>query len=238
MRHRNLVLFIFLLSMIFSGCRTFVPFTDLHREEFENFLYNLQFYTSQPIVLTRDIGAEEKLITDNTRTIRIEHNRKIMEITIPKHTPGILKSVREDTLHVQFEPRLSGEDRTIPFARITKHKYLPKDPGDYIYQFRPRDKKIRYEGKEHTVSFLRKKTPVSKKDTDVYVDNPDKKIPSHYVVKTLYPVLTISPVEKISKFEKKQRTAPGMPIRPEEQEEEKGAKAFLKNLFNRIKFWE
>ncbi|QTA85763.1 Uncharacterized protein dnm_017770 [Desulfonema magnum] len=225
-------LFIVFVFMLVAGCRSFVPFTYEQGKEFKNYLPNIQFYISQQILLQRGVESEEKIITSDSRKIRVEKNRKIMEIKIPKHTPGICRKTDGDELnklYIQFEPPSENKERLIPFNKISKYDPVTDDPGAYMYQFK--DREIIYEGKKYTVLFSQKKTRVSKGDTDIYANKTDETTQNHYFIKILYPLLIIDPVEHSSRFEKERRTVSGVKIQTRKDREEQG---IFSNFFKKL----
>ena len=164
-------------------------------------------------VFKREIESEETSIINRTHRIRIERNKKILEITIPKHTPGILRRVEGNTIYVQFEPDQEGYDLSIPFTK-TVLRDLNEDPGSgtkYAYEFSA--DKFNYAGKEYTVLYVKEEVPV-------YSDKSGKKKVDHIVTKMFYPHLMIYPVELVDLLDKEKRTVRGMRIEDFSQKEE------------------
>jgi len=175
----------------FPGSKSFVPFTDEYRKMFEGQLHNVQFYISAPLLLTREIEFEKKMIENNMQHIQRDH--KIKEILISERTPGMLRNLGSDTLHVQFEVSSDAQERTIPFARKARQGYARTDPSRYLYQFG--QKKIVYDGEKYDVSYDDKDVLVHKKDISVYTDEPDMERGEHYIKAPCYPILMIDLVE-------------------------------------------
>jgi len=84
---------ILLLStiVIFSSCKTLTPFTETIRQKNNLSLQDLksvQFYTSQDILLNREISNSKNQIISGK--IKVENNRQIEEILIPHGTPCLV----------------------------------------------------------------------------------------------------------------------------------------------------
>lgn len=198
----SIIISAYFIITILVGCQSVVLFTDEHRREFDEQLKYVQFYISDKIVFRREMEAQEKTVEKKYHSIRIEKSKKILEITIPKNTPGILRKIVGDTLYVQFESLPDGKDRTIPFRRIRRVEQIGTERG-YVYQFK--GKKIIYEGKEYFVSYRKKEVPI-------YVIKEGKQIPSYYIIADSFPLLTINPVQEFQELEKIHRSASGMKV--------------------------
>ncbi|MFH0844970.1 MAG: hypothetical protein V1930_05795 [Pseudomonadota bacterium] len=195
-----------LIFMIILGCQPVDLFTDDYRREFDEHLKYVQFYISDEIILRRELEGEEKSVTKRFHSIRIEKTRKILEITIPANTPGIVNRIEKKTLYVQFEPSPDGLDRTIPFRRIEKEEQIGSGPGTglgHVYQFR--GKKIIYGGREYFVYYEKREFPV-------YEIKEGRPIPSYYIIADSYPVLKINPVEEFQEVEKVRRSVSGLKL--------------------------
>ncbi|GBC62152.1 hypothetical protein DENIS_3115 [Desulfonema ishimotonii] len=220
---RGLNLTAILLSLIsFASCTPFVPFTALHMQMVggtpPDRLQNLQFYISDEIRLRREIGYQERYVEDATHTIRVEDRRQILEIRIPRHTPGVLSRVAGDTLYVRFEGPPGDPGREIPFTKRPRNVYLTDEPEDFIYQLRPERLPfyLMYGGNLSEVCFSTEKTEVSRENVDMYAGKGDH-VKRHYYMKTLYPVLMVRPVRQTSDVERAHRTLPGQRLTvPEE----------------------
>jgi hypothetical protein len=209
------VSFVLLLFIAVPGCivHSLVPFTNRHVDEFEAYLRNLQYYTSEIVVFKREIESEEKSVINRTHRIRIERNKKILEITIPKNTPGVLRKIEGNTIYVQFEPDQEGYDITIPFTKAVLQDFQA-DPGygaKYAYVFNA--EKIQYAGKEYSVFYLKEEVPVS-------TDKGGKKKVDHYVTKMFYPHLMVYPVELVDLLDKDKRTVKGLRLEDVSESEE------------------
>jgi len=204
MMKNHVFIFVSLVSMILSGCQSIVPFNDEYRREFDEYLKYVQFYISDKIVLRREIEAQEKTVAKKYHSIRIEKSKKILEITIPENTPGILRKIKGARLFIQFEqPSPDGKERTIPFTRLRRDRLIGKMATDrgYVYQFRGR--KILYEGKEYFVSYRKKEFPV-------YEIKEGKQVLSYHIIANSFPLLIIDPIQEFQRLEKEYRTASGM----------------------------
>ena len=201
----HIIIFVSLVSLILPGCQSIVPFNDEYRREFDEYLKYVQFYISDKIVLRREIEAQEKTVAKKNHSIRIEKSKKILEITIPEKTPGILRKIKGDRLFIQFEPSPDGKERTIPFTRIRRDRQIGQMATDrgYVYQFRGR--KILYEGKEYLVSYRKKEFPV-------YEIKEGKQVLSYHIIANSFPLLIIDPVQEFQRLEKEYRTASGMKL--------------------------
>jgi len=209
MKSRN-TLTMLLLLLALCGCRSYVPFTGEHYKEFKTCLSEFQFYNSEEIRIECSSEMEESLVDNNAPLIR--KNRNIFIITIPRYTLGILdikKDIQDDMLYVQFEPAGEGE-RVIPFIKIQKHQRPAQQGFGEIYQFS--DPKLTYDGKSCNVIFRQKKIRVDEENTTVYVGEKDDKSDKHYVVKTLYPILSVSPTELDERTYKSHTIAPGVRV--------------------------
>ena len=96
---------IFILSVVFlSSCKTLTPFTESIRQKnnlsLED-LKNVQFYTSNDILLTREIsGSQNQIISGKIKTI---NNKQIEEIFIPFNTPGlVVDTTKNGRIKVSF----------------------------------------------------------------------------------------------------------------------------------------
>jgi len=209
------VLFAAVLFVTVPGCIVYslIPFTDGHVNEFEAYLEDLQYYTSEMVVFKREMETEEKSITNKTHRIRIERNKKILEITIPKNTPGVVRKIEGNTLFVQFEPDQEGYDMTIPFTKAVLQDFQadPDSPARYTYVLNA--EKIQYAGKEYSIFYLQEEVPV-------YTEKNGKKKVDHRVTKMFYPHLMIYPVELVDLLDKEKRTVKGLRIEDVRENEE------------------
>ncbi len=209
------VLFALLLFITVPGCivNSLVPFTSWHVNEFEAYVRDIQYYTSEIFVFKREIESEEKSVINRTHRIRIERNKKILEITIPKNTPGILRKIEGNTLHVQFEPDQEGYEMAIPFTKSVLQDFEsdPESSARYAYVFNA--DKIHYGGKEYSVLYPKEEVPV-------YTDKSGKKKVDHYVTKMFYPRLMIYPVELVDLLDREKRTVKGLRIGTVEESKE------------------
>lgn len=94
-------LFLFSCS---SSRKSFVPFTkDLKaRLEKENIdLKQVQFYTDQKIILTRNLGEQKLAVTSGV--VRLEKGQYLNEVIIPAFTPGVCESAENERMMISFE---------------------------------------------------------------------------------------------------------------------------------------
>lgn len=83
---KKLIIFLSLITIL-SSCKTLTPFTETIRQK-NNLtlqdLKNIQFYTSNDILLNREInGSKNQIISGRIKTV---NNRQIEEIFIPINT--------------------------------------------------------------------------------------------------------------------------------------------------------
>ncbi|OQX22584.1 MAG: hypothetical protein BWK80_30075 [Desulfobacteraceae bacterium IS3] len=194
----------------FAICKDLVPFSDGIMGKIADRLNEVQFYTSEEMILTREASESEAGIIDGRiRRLYIKDNRTVIEIRIPKYTPCVFHSEDRDRniLYVQCEPPDdSSNERVIPFVRNAQYGYLPDDMKSYLYEFR--DKKINYDGNIYLVSFHEISVSVNEKDSSVYVSGADETSDEHCIKKTCYPVLLVDLVQECFR-EKNRRVVPG-----------------------------
>lgn len=196
------LLLLFICAMLTCTCtRTYAPFTFEHRLLFEGKLDKIQYYINQEVTLRRNLKSEERIIEDRTHRVRIERNRKILEITIPQYTPGILDRIKGDTLYIRFENIPDGQDRTIPFSH-------PKEGKGDRYEFR--EDTIVYGGETFAVVLGKQDVPVSEQDVAVYVGK-NAETSEHQIRKHARPMLLIDLVEKNYR-EDESRKVPGLKV--------------------------
>lgn len=97
---------VFLGLFFFSSCSPkLTPFTQRMYDEFswsDSELKSIQFYLSDDIRLTRDVGSEDSDIEDGK--IRVKDGRRVEEIVFKKGTPGIVVYMpKENRFAVSFE---------------------------------------------------------------------------------------------------------------------------------------
>jgi hypothetical protein len=88
-----------------TGCVSYVPFTAELQAEHRlapRDLQNLQFYTSHKITLRRELANDSRQITGSHKLLVIA-GKRIEEVVIEKHTPGVIVGVGRGTLKVSFE---------------------------------------------------------------------------------------------------------------------------------------
>lgn len=101
----NVFLLLALAALASSCGKKLSPFTENVRTKVnldESQLKRVQFYTSTPIVLRRELGEQESTIAKGE--IKIVNGKKIEVITIPERTPGVLTYMpKVDRFGVSFE---------------------------------------------------------------------------------------------------------------------------------------
>lgn len=189
--------FLFLSAISLCACSTpsYAPFTFEHRLLFDGNLHKIQYYINQEVRLRRNLKIEERIVEDRTHRIRIERNRKILEITVPQYTPGILDRIEGDTLYIRFENIPDGLDRTIPF-------FHAKDAKGDRYEFRADS--IEYGGETFEIFLTKQDVPVSKQDVAVYVGK-SAETAEHQIRKHARPMLLIDLLEKNCREEESRR---------------------------------
>src|SRR5688572_25678009 len=78
-----------------SGCASYVPFTEELRTQNdlrEAELRNLQFYTSDEVVLRREASSTGRQITPGHRLILLS-GKTVEEVVIEEHTPGVVSKL-------------------------------------------------------------------------------------------------------------------------------------------------
>lgn len=113
MRARNAFLSVsaLLLGLSTTACSTLVPFTHELRAQSGltgDELKNLQFYTSNKMVLRRELESGGRQITEGHK-LRITSGKLIEEVVVDARTPGIAVAVSPETITVSFEPGSSLE---------------------------------------------------------------------------------------------------------------------------------
>ena len=117
MKFTNLVLLSIFGIFLFSSCGSkLTPFTQQLYDEnnwSDNELKRIQFYTSDDIILFRELTRGESEIVSGE--IKIRNGRKIDEVVIKKGTPGVLIfRPKEDKFAVSFESE--NDDRYLIFG--------------------------------------------------------------------------------------------------------------------------
>ncbi len=138
-----------LLLIGLSSCsKKLTPLTQGMVEEFdwtETDLKRVQFYLSNDIVLTRDLGREESRITNGK--VRVVNGREVEEVRFKKNTPGvIIFSPKGNKYAVSFE---SSDDKYLIFGPSKKAK------GRYVLLAKDWTKnrgKVTYDGKVYNTS--------------------------------------------------------------------------------------
>lgn len=200
-----------LLLLMLCGCKSFVPFTAEHYKEFESRLSEIQFYNSQEIRIERSSETEEISVDNYAPAIR--RSKNLFVVTIPRYTQGVLRRIENDTLYVQFEPSDEEGEKLVPFVKVPKYRHQGQKKISDVYLFS--DSKLTYGGSICNVIFRQKKVRVDEEDTDVYVGVKDDHSDKHYVVKTLYPILNVSPTELDENTYKSYTIAPGIKVEKE-----------------------
>ena len=99
------IAFVTLALTSFTGCASYVPFTQELRAEHKlraDDLQNLQFYNSHEIRLRREVERGGGQVTPGHKLLIIA-GKQIEEVVIEEHTPGVIVGVSETSLKVSFE---------------------------------------------------------------------------------------------------------------------------------------
>ncbi|MBF0225369.1 MAG: hypothetical protein HQK76_07930 [Desulfobacterales bacterium] len=195
---------------VIIGCGSLVSFNDEYRNIIDNQLPLVQFYISHPLRLTREVDLDEKAVSQKNHSVKIGNTKKIIEIIIPKNTPGILKKIEKDTLYIQFEDISDDKERVIPFKKRILVDGL-NDPSNFIYEFS--DEKVVYGGDIYKTKFIQRDLLVEEKDVSIFTGDSEKKI-EHYTPKYIYPVLKFRLYE-YDKFMKEKRKVTGIKLSTE-----------------------
>lgn len=96
-----------------TGCASYVPFTEELRTQNdlrEADLRNLQFYTSDEVVLRREASSTGRQITPGHRLVLLS-GKTVEEVVIEEHTPGVVSKLGEGWMTIDF-----GGDTKLEFA--------------------------------------------------------------------------------------------------------------------------
>ena len=199
-----------LLVSALSGCAgKLVPLAEQFREEYEEYLPQLQVYVSREIVLVREFRAEEKGLDDRGDGIRIRREKTVESITIPTRTPGVITAIEGDTLMVQFEPDGDNGSRELPFfLRRTSQA----DDGSQQTLFVFDAEEVEYDGQRYRVLYEQGRVPVTEADGSVYAEGSDSQGPTQYIATRFYPYLMTRPVDELDKLKEKNRTVKGLRV--------------------------
>ncbi|NRA47744.1 MAG: hypothetical protein HRU12_01305 [Phaeodactylibacter sp.] len=109
--------FVLLAAVLLSSCGpTLSPFTSQVYEDgrfSESDLKRIQFYLSEPIVLTRDFRAEKAEVVSGE--IKIINGKSVEQVVIPKGTPGaVMFTPDRERLAISFER--GGDSRYLIFG--------------------------------------------------------------------------------------------------------------------------
>lgn len=150
MKLTNVILFSMLGVFLLSSCGPkLTPFTQQLYDEnnwSDDELKKIQFYTSDDIILFRELSRGESEIVSGE--IKIRNGRKIDEVIIKKGTPGVLIfRPKEDKFAVSFESE--NDDRYLIFGaakrRGGQYRLFAKDWNRNFG-------KVTYEGKTYRTS--------------------------------------------------------------------------------------
>lgn len=101
---RFLSLFVFVLALL-TSCKTLAPFTNQLRVDNQwskEDIKNIQFYTSDRIVLNRQLKSNETEIVSGK--IKMVDGKRVEQIIIKKGTPGVVVALPDaERLAVSFE---------------------------------------------------------------------------------------------------------------------------------------
>lgn len=118
---KNMRYLLFLFALVsFSSCSNLSPFTQSMYEKYdwtEDELQRIQFYSSDDIVLKRELTSGSKEIINGD--VKIIDGKRIEVIKIEKGTPGILEFTPDKKrMAVRFE---EGGDRYLMFGPNPKY---------------------------------------------------------------------------------------------------------------------
>jgi hypothetical protein len=198
--------------LFLPNCRSLELFSDEYRLRLEEFLPRVQFYLSRDLVLVREMEITEERVDAPSHRVRIEKNRRILEIRIPAGTPGVLREATPEALWVAFEDPGDGLPRRLPFRRTPRRagKADLETPANFVYQFSAPT--VQYGGERFEARFVREGVPVSPDDVSVYAPPAEREPGVHRIRKTFYPALMIDLVEQEAR-RRDRRTADGLRVR-------------------------
>ena len=140
---------LFFLVLLSSCGPKLTPFTQQLYEEQEwsdAELKRIQFYTSEDIVLVRELKKGDSEIVSGE--IKIRNGKKVDEVVIKKGTPGVLLfRPKEDKFAISFEA--GNDNRFLVFGASKKRR------GQYRLQAKDWNRnygKVKYEGKIYRTS--------------------------------------------------------------------------------------
>ncbi len=113
---KNLWILLVVGVTLFSSCKnTKIYFTDTLRMRLESngvTMKQIQFYTSEEIVLRRELESENIQVVYGK--IKEEDGKSVDEIIIKEETPGMCRQITPNALWVSFE---AGENNSISFIQ-------------------------------------------------------------------------------------------------------------------------
>ena len=98
------ILFSTVILFVLSGCSNKIFFNETLKSRMDNYnlsINKVQFYTSEKIVLRREIPQASAAVTNGQ--IHFERGKYIEEVSIKKNTPGTCEFVDYGVLHMSFE---------------------------------------------------------------------------------------------------------------------------------------
>ncbi|MBC35861.1 MAG: hypothetical protein CL663_07475 [Bacteroidetes bacterium] len=98
------ILFSTVILFVLSGCSNKIYFNETLKTRMDNYnlsINKVQFYTSEKIVLRREIPQASAAVTNGQ--IHFERGKYIEEVSIKKNTPGTCEFVDHGVLHMSFE---------------------------------------------------------------------------------------------------------------------------------------
>jgi hypothetical protein len=197
--------------LFLPACRSLELFTDEYRVRLADQLPRVQFYLSRDLLLVREMSMTEEVIDTPSHRVRIEKDRRILEIKIPAGTPGVLREAGEEILWVAFEDWGDGLRRRLPFRRtpLRPDKADASDPANFIYQLNV--PAVRYEGERFETRFVREGVAVTRDDVAVFAPADAAADGEHRVRRTFYPALMIDLFQR-EMFRRERRTADGVRV--------------------------
>lgn len=105
MRYMRSVFFVLVITLLLTGCKSLAPFTNELRVDNQwskGDLKNIQFYTSNKIVLNRQLKSNETEIVSGK--IKMVDGKRVEQVIIKKGTPGVAVAFPDaERIAVSFE---------------------------------------------------------------------------------------------------------------------------------------
>lgn len=110
--------YLLLLFVTIPACMSKVPYSkslekELRSKEID--LEQIQFYTDQKIILTRELSSEKARLQEGK--VKHRNGKNIQRIKLKKNTPGVLKKADPSSIEIAFE-----KGRTLRFGASIKEE--------------------------------------------------------------------------------------------------------------------